>query len=84
MPVSPVHGETRRPLAPHLDCAVDRFNALDMRLWESAARRRLGEVTGGSKGHDLMARADAWMIGQAIRNPARMTATLCPGFPDSD
>jgi hypothetical protein len=66
----------------HLLEAAGRFEALDMRLWAWAARRRLGELLGGDEGGDLVARADAWMTDQAIRNPARMTAMLIPGFLD--
>jgi serine/threonine protein kinase len=62
--------------------AAERFEALDMRLWTQAARRRLGELLGGDEGRELVARADAWMTGQTIRNPARTTAMLVPGFPD--
>ena len=64
----------------HLISAAERFNAPDMGLWEWAARRRLGALIGGDEGRDWVARADAWMAGQTIRNPARMTAMLCPGF----
>jgi hypothetical protein len=66
----------------HLASAADRFNVLDMRLWEWAARRRLGSLIGGREGQDLVSQADVWMSSQAIRNPARMAAMLCPGFPD--
>jgi serine/threonine protein kinase len=62
--------------------AAERFEALDMGLWARAARRRLGELIGGEDGRDLVAEADAWMNDQTIRNPARMTAMLVPGFPD--
>jgi hypothetical protein len=66
----------------HLRAAVEGLEALDMRLWACAARRRLGELIGGDEGRDLVARADVWMTGQAIRDPARMTAMLIPGFRD--
>ncbi len=62
----------------HLLEAGRGFESLDMRLWACAARRRLG----GDEGRDLVARADAWMTGQEIREPARMTAMLIPGFAD--
>jgi hypothetical protein len=66
----------------HLVSAADQFNVLDTRLWEWAARRHLGSLIGGGEGQDLVSQADVWMSGQAIRNPARMAAMLCPGFPD--
>jgi hypothetical protein len=30
----------------------------------------------------LIADAEAWMAGETVKNPARMTAMLMPGFPD--
>jgi hypothetical protein len=53
-----------------------------MNLFAAAARRRLGQLLGGNCGQALIAQADAWMAGQGIVNPARMTAMLAPGFPD--
>jgi hypothetical protein len=30
----------------------------------------------------LIERADAWLAARQVRNPARMTAVLAPGFPN--
>jgi hypothetical protein len=56
------------------------FVAQDMALHAAVARRRSGELVGGDFGAGQIAAADAWMTGQGIRNPERMTAVLAPGF----
>ena len=56
-----------------------QFTATDMALHAAVARRRRGELLGGVQGAALLAEADAWMTGQAIRNPSRMAAMLAPG-----
>jgi hypothetical protein len=63
-----------------LEDAVGRLEAAGLRLHAAAARRRLGEQVGGSEGHRLVEQADAWMKGQNVRRPERMTALLAPGF----
>ena len=50
--------------------AVPQFAALDMQLWEHAARRVHGELEV----------ADAWMARQHIRRPEKMVPVLVPGF----
>jgi serine/threonine protein kinase len=61
--------------------AVAGFDAVEMRLYAAAARRRLGQLLGGEEGRALLAQSDSWMASQQIRNPPRMTAMLAPGFP---
>jgi hypothetical protein len=65
-----------------LQDAASRLEAAGLRLHAAAARRQLGEHLGGSEGHRLVEQADAWMKGQSIRRPDRMTALLAPGFTD--
>lgn len=55
------------------------FDAAHMSLYAAAARRRRGEILGGDQGRAMVAAADAWMLGQKVRNPARMTAMVAPG-----
>jgi eukaryotic-like serine/threonine-protein kinase len=62
--------------------AVDGFALADMALYAAASRRRLGQVTGGERGSQLISEADEWMLNQEIRNPARMTRMLAPGWED--
>jgi tetratricopeptide (TPR) repeat protein len=68
--------EARRQLI----AAVDAFDGVSMGVYSAAVRRHLGNLVGGDEGRDLIARADAWMIGQGIKNPARMAAGIAPGF----
>jgi serine/threonine protein kinase len=71
-------GETASATAL-LVSAEDGFTAADMGLHAACVRRRRGELLGGEAGRGLVARADAWMTGQNIRNPERMAAMLAPG-----
>jgi hypothetical protein len=64
-----------------LEDAAARLDAAAMRLYAAAARRRLGQLRGAA-GQGLADEAEAWMRGQHVANPARMTALLAPGFPD--
>ena len=63
-----------------LTVAAEGFEAIEMELFAAATRRQLGRLLGGAEGRTLIARADTWMAGQAIRRPDRMTACLAPGF----
>jgi len=62
-----------------LESAEARFMGADMPLHAAVARRRRGELMGGEAGGQLVAAADAWMSGQEIMNPTRMTQMLAPG-----
>jgi hypothetical protein len=62
--------------------ATAGFDAADMALDAAAARRSQGKLLGGEQGRALVAEADSWMSTQNIRNPARMTTMLAPGFVD--
>jgi hypothetical protein len=71
-------GDTSRALTL-IESAEAGLTAADMALHAAACRRRRGELLGGDAGRGLVAAADAWMIGQSIKNPERMTAMLAPG-----
>jgi hypothetical protein len=77
--VASVRGDAHRADELLAD-ATERFEAVDMPLHAASTRRQLGRLRGGDTGRELMARADAWMRGEAIVNPARMAACLAPGF----
>jgi hypothetical protein len=60
--------------------AAKDFDAVHMRLYAVAARRRLGEMIGGDRGRQLVAQTEEWMSKQLIKNPARMINMIAPGF----
>lgn len=66
-----------------LTAAVEGFTATEMHLHAAAARRRLGQLTAGERGLELIRQAEEWMNGQTIRNLERMTALLTPGWPNT-
>jgi len=61
-----------------LEKAVKDFEASHMQLYATVARRRLGELVGGDRGRELLAKTDLWMTKQMIKNPAKMTNLLAP------
>ena len=63
-----------------LSDAIQLFDLADMHLYAAASRRRLGQLTDGERGADLIREADAWMADQKIHQPQRMTRMLAPGF----
>jgi hypothetical protein len=71
-------GETE-PALRYLESAEAGFTAAAMALHAAASRRRRGQLLGGDAGRELVAAADAWMTGQSIKAPDRMTAVLAPG-----
>jgi eukaryotic-like serine/threonine-protein kinase len=56
------------------------FNSLDMNLYASASKHRLGETLGGERGAQIIKEANLWMLSQKIKNPEAMTRMLAPGF----
>lgn len=63
--------------ARYLTEAANACEAADMHLYAAAARRWLGQVQGDEA---LVREADEWMRNQEVRNPARMTGMLAPGW----
>jgi hypothetical protein len=62
--------------------AIQQFESVGMKANAAAARRRLGQMVGGGGGRELIEAADAWMTGEGVRDPVRMTRVYAPGFPD--
>ena len=73
------HGDGPRALTL-TEKALQDFDAADMQLYATAARRRLGEMLGGDRGRQLVAQTEQWMTKQQIKNPPRMINLLAPGF----
>lgn len=69
----------REAAADLLRAAEAGFDAAEMGLYAAAVRRRRGELTPGEDGRRMIEAADAWMVRQKVRNPARMTAMVAPG-----
>ncbi|MCA9693548.1 MAG: ATP-binding protein, partial [Myxococcales bacterium] len=67
-------------LRRQVEAAAKRFDDCAMALHAAVARRQLGILDGGSAGGEAVARADAFMTGQRIRNPQRVAACLAPAL----
>jgi tRNA A-37 threonylcarbamoyl transferase component Bud32 len=65
-----------------LSAAEAGCTGADLSLYAAVAKRRRGQLLGGVEGKALVDAADAYMSEQEIRNPARITAMLAPGFND--
>jgi hypothetical protein len=65
-----------------LERAAVGFDHTSMSLLARIARRRRGQIVGGTEGATLVARADAWMAAEGIRSPARFAAMLAPSRDD--
>ena len=55
------------------------FGEGEMKLRHAAARRRLGALTGGSEGRELVEAADRWMSEQGFADPERTVGVFAPG-----
>jgi serine/threonine protein kinase len=76
--VASVREEKTEAIA-YLEAAERDLVAADMALHATVARRRRGQLAGGTDGAALVAAANEWMAAQSIRNPERMAAMLAPG-----
>lgn len=63
-----------------LDRAVATAEAAGANLLAQSGRRWLGEILGGPRGEELLARSSGWMAEQGVQNPARLAYMIVPGF----
>jgi hypothetical protein len=63
-----------------LEMAEDRFHQADMSLDALVARRRRGEIIGGTEGALLVAESDQWMTSRGIHNKAAFARVHAPGY----
>jgi tetratricopeptide (TPR) repeat protein len=62
--------------------AARRFDAFEMPLLAAVARRRHGQLVGGTEGAAEVAAADRTMSERGVVAPARLAAMYAPGFGD--
>jgi hypothetical protein len=60
--------------------AIGGFDDTAQQLNATVARRRLGELVGGSEGNELITAADDWFAREGLRDPETLTAMMAPGF----
>lgn len=60
--------------------AVVHFDETHMSLYAAVARRCLGAVAEGTTGAPARAASDAWMTVQGVKDPAKLSRMIAPGF----
>jgi hypothetical protein len=73
-------GDDRDAGLAMLEHAVATAEAAGAHLLAQSGRRWLGEIVGGRRGDELLARSNAWMAEQGVQNPARLASMIVPGF----
>jgi hypothetical protein len=63
-----------------LERALAGYDAIGMGLFAAATRRGLGGLIGGPAGAAMQEAGEAWMRGEAVRDPDRMTRLFAPGL----
>lgn len=67
------------PATHRLAAALQLQAAAGLEMSAAATRRRLGQLTGGVAGRQLVVNAEARMRAQGVKNLEAMTELLCPG-----
>jgi serine/threonine protein kinase/tetratricopeptide (TPR) repeat protein len=70
-------GQRERAVAEYA-AAGEQLQAVAMNLQAAAARRRHAELVGGDQGAAQLVQADAWFLGEGVRDPARLAAIFTP------
>jgi eukaryotic-like serine/threonine-protein kinase len=73
-------GAERAAATRALEWAIATAEAAGSPLLAEAGRRWLGEILGGKRGEEMLARSNGWMVEQGVRNPARLAYLVVPGF----
>jgi hypothetical protein len=79
--VARIRGDEARAASLLRDAAAG-FERAGMALYAAAARRRLGMLVGGDEGRTMREAAEARLAAEGVAAPARLVATLAPGFRD--
>lgn len=74
-----LHLKNEQRAATRLRFAVTCFEANGLRLYAAAARRRLGQLLGGSEGEAFVAAAEAMLATEGVLDPESVTEMLAPG-----
>jgi hypothetical protein len=73
-------GAQHRHALVALEHAVATAEAAGAILIAESVRRWLGEISGGRRGEEILARSNGWMADQGVQNPARLAHLFAPGF----
>ncbi len=73
-------GRERDHVPAVLKNAVEALDAAGAQSLAAAGRWWLGSIVGGDQGGELRARAEGWLVGQGVQEPARFVSTMLPGF----
>jgi len=76
--ISAVEGNVDLACTRYADAAL-KLEAAEMRLHAACARRRHGQLLDGGEGAALVEEAEAWMRGEGVVSPSRMSALIAPG-----
>jgi hypothetical protein len=74
-----VHAGDEQRASEKLRFAIDRFDASGMRSYAAGAKRRLGELLGGTEGDALVGEADATLSAEGVLDSDSVTEMLTPG-----